>query len=194
MTHLGNVQVEFGNAAKPQCLQLKSPRFYIPNLYGLFGLFKPFDVQIIELESTLNDIEPVSLPSNDFYFIENKELVTVTLRNELKERLRSNRHEKCTKIHMGKRCVRQYLDKSRIPAPGLQNLSSIEEASMLCTTEYETIPGESGGPLMQKLPSGKWALVGIVSGTLRGFRNYFIQSEFVSTAGHLNWINSIILQ
>ena len=65
---------------------------------------------------------------------------------------------------------------------------------MLCTTEYETIPGESGGPLMQKLPSGKWALVGIVSGTLRGFRNYFIQSEFVSTAGHLNWINSIILQ
>ena len=106
-------------------------------------------------------------------------------------------HEKCTKIHMGKRCVRQYLDKSRIPAPGLQNLSSIEEASVLCTTEYETIPGESGGPLMQKLPSGKWAVVGIVSGVLKDDAKPskdFVISRFTSTVGYFDWIKSIIDQ
>ena len=47
--------------------------------------------------------------------------------------------------------------------------------------------------LVQKLPSGKWVVVGIVSGGLR-VEDDLLHSDFVSTAGHLKWINSIILQ
>ena len=198
LTHLGNIKVEFGNAAKPQTLQLKSPEFYVPLHQGEdWFINKMFDIQIIELERTLDDIDPVLLPLNakDFYFIENEELVTVTLRNEHKQRLTSgNRHEKCTKIHT--RSAKWCAGEFSFFLKGLPDFSSIEEPSqfpMLCTTEYEPIPGESGGPLVQKLPSGKWVVVGIVSGGLR-VEDDLLHSDFVSTAGHLKWINSIILQ
>ena len=205
LTNLGNIEMKLGNAAKPQLLQLESPKFYVPihedNLFN--------DIQIIQLERTLDDIDPVSLPLNvnDFYFIENEELVTVTLRNEHKERLPdpNHRHEKCTKIHIktGKWCLMQFVDTAPNPEEMeedilfLENLPSMEEPSqlpMLCTTEYEGIGGESGGPLVQKLPSGKWAVVGIYSGSISDASKDFLFSDFVSTASHLHWITSIIFQ
>ena len=136
---------------------------------------------------------------NDFYFIENEELVTVTLRNEHKQRLTSgNRHEKCTKIHT--RSAKWCAGEFSFFLKGLPDFSSIEEPSqfpMLCTTEYETIQGESGGPLVQKLSSGKWAVVGIVSGVLKDDAKPskdFVISRFTSTVGYFDWIKSIIDQ
>ena len=199
--------MNFGNAAKPQSLELKSPKFYVPIHEDNFFV----DIQIIKLEGILNDIDPVLLPKNenDFYFIEeNEELVYFTLRNKDKQRLSEpfHRHEKCTKVHIrtGKWCLRQIVDTAPNPEPMeedillLKNLPSMEEPTqlpMLCTTEYEGIPGESGGPLVQKLPSGKWAVVGIVSDAITdASTKEFIISRFVSTAGHLHWIKSIIFQ
>ena len=195
----------FGNAAKPQSLQLESPKFYVPKHHN--GIFD--DIQIMKLERTLDDIEPVSLPMsvNDFYFIENEELVCFTLRNEDKQMLSypHHRHEKCTKIHIktGKWCLMQFVDTAPNPEEMeedilfLENLPSMEEPSqlpMLCTTEYEGIGGESGGPLVQKLPSGKWTVVGIYSGSISDASKDFLFSDFVSTASHLHWITSIIFQ
>ena len=134
-------------------------------------------------------------------------MVIVTLLNEHKQRLRSNRHEKCTKIHIKtwKWCARHVIgkipdqdpEKNLLQLKHINAVPKIEEPSglpMLCSTEYEVIDGESGGPLVQKLPSGKWTVVGIVSGSMADTSNEFLFSDYVSTAGHLHWIKSIIFQ
>ena len=207
MTNLGNIKIEFGNAAWPQSLQLKSPKFYVPNQIAHARIeMMFFDIQIIKLENRINDIDPVLLLRD---FDENQELVSFTLRNEDKQRLPEPHfyHEKCTKIHIrtGKWCMQQIIDT--LPYPGSEEeLLQLEKdiwnlpsstLPMLCTTEYETIQGESGGPLVQKLSSGKWAVVGIVSGVLKDDAKPskdFVISRFTSTVGYFDWIKSIIDQ
>ena len=166
LTNLNDIEIKFGNAAKPQSLQLKSPQFYVPNVVPIpkgkeNENFILGDLQIIKLDGTLN-IDPVLLPSNinDFYYIENEELVFVTLRDEHKQRLLEplgdnyRRHEKCTKIHIrtGLECLIEIQKKAVKPEAlhkdqvrYFQELTltpKILESSrvpMLCTFDYQSI-------------------------------------------------------
>ena len=179
LTNLNDIEIIFENAAKPQSLQLKSPKFYIPKNPKNKDKFLFDDIQIIKLENSLTNIDSALLPSNinDFYYIENEELVFVTLRNEHKQRLpdHNHRHEKCTKVHIltGLGCLRHLLDKSVIPEK-LQKLTltpKIEEPSrlpILCTFDYEAIEVSLCkyyyfiGSLIPMIISGrKWVPVGV---------------------------------
>ena len=146
--------VKFENAAITEVVKLKSPKFYAPEPaiedYAA-GIDIMFDIMIIELETTINGIEPIWLPWSvkDFYFIEDKELVFVTLRNGDKQRLLGHRHEKCTKVHIqtASRCL--MLDANNVALSRDQKeffeaLSIFPEMeplhfSTFCTKDYQTI-------------------------------------------------------
>ena len=160
MTHLNDIEVHFKNdAVNPRSFTLKTPKFYVPesenDILPNLGYTLKNDIMIIKLETKVNDIDPVGLPSystEDFYFIENEKVVFVTLRNEDKQRTSTYRHEKCTEFHVrtGYWCywrpVKSAWDKlspkDHAYLSQLQFVTSPKEKQPLiykefCTTEYQ---------------------------------------------------------
>ena len=158
-THLEDLEIHFENPANPRSFTLNSPKFYVPesenDILPNLGYSLKNDIMIIKLETKVNDIDPVGLPSysaEDFYFIENKKIVFVTLRNEDKQKTSTYRHEKCTEFHVrtGYWCywrpVKSAWDKlspkDHAYLSQLQFVTSPKEKQPLiykefCTTEYQ---------------------------------------------------------
>ena len=159
------------------------------------------DIAIITLKVPMTKTVPISLPYNslEHFFIEEELLLTGYgggLYHETKVEVKNG--QSCATQTLASQLLHEsdilssedLLGKQRLLNALLAGWFHYSKFPYFCS-DYQLRKGDSGSPIMLQVSKEKWVVMGIGSSTYKpGYKS--AQGHFISVAGHLPWIRSIL--